>query len=637
MRAFCSEDAWMIRSRLYMTARTASELTSYGHWYTTQNWGLDLLYGLNTRRLVNRTYDLIGMNFLHGLGLNPTVVSGSYQSKSSGLREVVTWPYDVEEDRSTFGNLFSNVQLAFHIKSGVKTPRNERNCSHINLEGDAYGDNTIPYVSFADGTIRNYDIPCRIGTIEGSPLYYDTTGTPTTGSRPAWSFTADDLGVILQRIKDYLDDNPYYVASYTLDSRVSNVAVKNFEFEISDSSVTIRYTQDIKLQPSLYTVSRFSTVLRLELYSTPKFGTFNLYSTGQWSIGKMSIEDTISFRYTTYNYTPPYSGWGEDNNLTFETELVTALERNFAVTPDHFVPDTVIHVCNEWADEIRQSIQHEWSHLFPSAYMSTNDALTDWQTVLDSNFIESLSEIDAAWDTMRAPKEMLESITKLFQYGKWSLFTGVLNFVDILADTTLLVKFGLEPIASDLYTIGTMLDDAIAAYEKKASRLELRGKFTFTAFPEDSILSGCTLVTRTKLRLIVPRESLVAALLPSTVVGIDPSVKNFWAATRFSWLVDIFTNMSKRIDYGETYLRFMSCQIALAVHSFTLYYPLPETSYQSPELGVTIELDGQRQLKFYERRVSQILPAPRFGKYDFFTVTKPPPIDTVGSFLWQLL
>jgi hypothetical protein len=275
--------------------------------------------------------------------------------------------------------------------------------------------------------------------------------------------------------------------------------------------------------------------------------------------------------------------------------------------------------------------QHDAVHsmfdrdLYPSAYVSTGDALDSYSSVLESNYVESLVELDQIMSLipdLRPIQRLIEEV------GVGRIISGAIRFVDIFTNLVLLTEFGLKPLANDLYQIAVHLDDLVERISRIGSRLDLRGKHTFTDFPSGDPLEGCTMVTRSKLVLTIPRSSALAALIGFEMAGFAPTFATIWDLIPFSFVVDWFLNISDRIAMGEQHLHFLSADIAYCVHSHTIYKPLVSNLE-----GITFSHDTH--LKYYHRTTSRYLPRPGRSRYDFLTA-KGPPVLAGGSLLWTI-
>ena len=144
------------------------------------------------------------------------------------------------------------------------------------------------------------------------------------------------------------------------------------------------------------------------------------------------------------------------------------------------------------------------------------------------------------------------------------------------------------------------------------------------------------LVTRSKIRFISDPSTLWGQMLMANSVGLLPTLSRIWNLLPFSFVVDWFTNMSKRLHLVDDQVLWLALRVVFCTHSYQVtYYPSDERLL---EFNLKNAPGGEPfGVSTYIREFTRITPRLVDSPIDFLRPTKGPDPVTVGSLLWQLL
>jgi hypothetical protein len=289
---------------------------------------------------------------------------------------------------------------------------------------------------------------------------------------------------------------------------------------------------------------------------------------------------------------------------------------------------------NRRSDILRLGVEARLGDIRPSSFLSSADALNKHLQVLDANHVQTLSQLDGILGLL-PDIASLPSLVKKIADGD---FSAIKDLIDYLTDAILRYRFAQKPNARNIDEILQATDiGAFLSSLARSSSATIYGKFNWT-FPDEHnfMLDGTLkLETRSKHRITSDASTLVASCLMANAVGLLPTLSRIWESLPFSFVVDWFIAMNKRLKLLDTQLLYMAHRTDWSLYSYKVtYYPSQEAlglfnleSYNPAEpFGITV----------YKREKSAYMPRLRTSAYDFvgsggFNAL------TAGSLVWQLL
>jgi hypothetical protein len=207
-----------------------------------------------------------------------------------------------------------------------------------------------------------------------------------------------------------------------------------------------------------------------------------------------------------------------------------------------------------------------------------------------------------------------------------SLYDAGLRIGDLLADSTLIYRFGLKPTianAYDIHATGLRIGNMLKALQSPQT---YHGKFIFKL--DGSPLGPGTLVTRTQVRFGGVKDDFVLKLLSLDALGLAPKSSNIWDVVAWSWFVDYFFAIGRRMSTADAVIAGLIRDLRYAVHSYTVY----DTLY-GPDFGFYTE---NGTIRHYFREVSRHVPMCLDGAIDYQASSGPDTAIT-SAILWGLL
>lgn len=270
--------------------------------------------------------------------------------------------------------------------------------------------------------------------------------------------------------------------------------------------------------------------------------------------------------------------------------------------------------------------------LRPSAARSFSDAVSNFEEVISTNMLETLSEMSSIFEVLPDIKKIPQFML-LLKKGKFIAAFDVL--LDFATGTNLQYQFGTAP---NVQTAREIIDRAPRIKERLLSLSSPRtayGNFYYE-FPKGTYgYEYSTLVTRTKVRISGSESALAKAIQASAALGVQPNLENFWEVIPYSFAIDWFVNLGDRFANIDAQLKAFVYEIEYCVHSYTVTNVIDEENLK--RYGLESEESDFPALRFYRREVSHLPPSLRDSKYNFEDPTGPRNKGIVGSLIYQKL
>lgn len=282
--------------------------------------------------------------------------------------------------------------------------------------------------------------------------------------------------------------------------------------------------------------------------------------------------------------------------------------------------------------------RHPWTldlryrDLGPSCYFSTMDAVDQFSSTLDNNYLEDIADLSGILEIVPDIPMLVRALVDI-KRGKLS---GVVRLGDFLTELYLRLKFEILPDSraiAELNEKGQILIDGFNRLEE-VDRYVFYGKFTFD-LPDAYVPNSSSnyLVTRSKVVFRMSDSSFIIALLKLNRSGLAPTLSNLWEVLPGSFIVDWFFRIGRRIQDVENSGLLLALEIESFVHSYEITSTIPEEKLSS--LGLTSP-NHDFAYRYYVRHLSVRVPTGEGSKFDFRQPSMGPDAGIVGSLLWQV-
>lgn len=281
-------------------------------------------------------------------------------------------------------------------------------------------------------------------------------------------------------------------------------------------------------------------------------------------------------------------------------------------------------------DEFHSAVTANMRELTPSAYYSSAQALEGLLEVLKTNYLEFFKDAGEL-------VSLIPDVALLFQALrdiKNMRPQGVLRLGDFIAETYLKYQFGIAPTIDaieELNSKGSLVQKRVASLLNGEFRT-IHGKFKYDL----PYLKGFAterpirMDVRSKLTVRMTDESFMRTLVGLKASGLIPSLSQIWETLPLSFVIDWFTNMSRRYADIDTQFFFACVDVKYAVHSITVYHDLD--SSELDDFSVTaVDVVSN---KSYNRYVSRLMPSLNGSVYDFRGANPRPSAGVGGSLAW---
>ena len=282
---------------------------------------------------------------------------------------------------------------------------------------------------------------------------------------------------------------------------------------------------------------------------------------------------------------------------------------------------------------LQQGVEAMMWQLRPSSFLSSADALDKQMTAFSGNLLQNLQHLKEITDLIPDPAGFERLIAKAIKGDP----SAIKEAIDLLTEYILRYRFQIAPLLRDVDKL-TKLELSQVERVAKPQILTGYGQYRYTFLDTENFMNDGTLklVTRSKIRFISDPSTLWGQMLMANSVGLLPTLSRIWNLLPFSFVVDWFTNMSKRLHLVDDQVLWLALRVVFCTHSYQVtYYPSDERLL---EFNLKNAPGGEPfGVSTYIREFTRITPRLVDSPIDFLRPTKGPDPVTVGSLLWQLL
>jgi len=273
-------------------------------------------------------------------------------------------------------------------------------------------------------------------------------------------------------------------------------------------------------------------------------------------------------------------------------------------------------------------------YIRPSSFYASSDALDSVAQLIKANNLQNIQHLSGLLGLI-PDLSGLSSIAVEATDGNPS---AIPHLIDFLTSEILKARFERDPsikdtreiIESDIVNrLGSLLKSAYhSAY----------GKFSYEFLPSELFTGSGRMVleARAKVRIYFDVGTLLAGYLSANSVGLLPTLARFWSIVPFSFVVDWFTNMSKRLKAVDNQLLYATLGINWCLYSYKISYYPDEDELDKFGL-VSYDPRDPFGIVVFQREFTHWMPHLGESKYDFLRPTHSPDPVTVAALVWTLI
>jgi hypothetical protein len=260
-------------------------------------------------------------------------------------------------------------------------------------------------------------------------------------------------------------------------------------------------------------------------------------------------------------------------------------------------------------------------------FFSTKNAIENGLSALEANHLENLLGLKEVLSLLE-PGIMLLDLIK----GKNKF--DIPNLLDLLSNTTLVLKFGILPSISDAKELKTKITNLRRTFTRN-----LGGSFYGVAqidVPEEisNNFPGMKITAHSKVILSINNDSYLPYFLHLDQLGLLPTLSRTWDLIPLSFVVDWFLKVGNQLDVVDAYARMMLVDIEYCVHSISIDWTPTDALQQ--EYGFDHVSEGSKGLyRYYYRYTSPVAPVLTPSRLNLFGFGSLPDWQVVSSLLWN--
>jgi hypothetical protein len=271
--------------------------------------------------------------------------------------------------------------------------------------------------------------------------------------------------------------------------------------------------------------------------------------------------------------------------------------------------------------------------LRPSSFLAASDAFDKYLTVLQGSNLQTLVKLPGILELLPDLGPLMETLAKASRGD----VSAVKDLIDLLTKLILQYQFTVRPLQKLADQISDKDISSMLQALTHSRTAVIYGGFHYTFTDNENFFHDGSLVldTQAKVKVHFDISTSMALMLSANSLGILPTLSRLWSLVPFSFVIDWFTNMSKRLHLVDNQITFATFGISWCLYSYKLtYYPSPEAL---STFGLKSYLDDKPfGISVYRRELSRLMPRLRDSKFDFLRPTSRPDSLTVGALIWQL-
>jgi len=282
---------------------------------------------------------------------------------------------------------------------------------------------------------------------------------------------------------------------------------------------------------------------------------------------------------------------------------------------------------------VTNAVIDEMNNIRPSSFIAASKAFDDNTLALEANNLQNLQQLPGILNLLPDLGQLSRLVAKCFSGDP----SAIKDLIDFVTEEVLKWRFERLPTQKDVdEVLSTDIDGVLSAVTSQRTAI-IKGKFEYSFSESENFLSNGTLHldTRAQIEVRFDLSTFLAGMLAARSLGLLPTLASIWNLLPFSFVVDWFTNMSKRLHLVDNATLFMTVGINYCLWSYKI------TWYPSEELLaeynlVSLDPETPFGITVFVRELSAFMPRLRESRFDFLRPSSKPDPITVGSLLWQL-
>jgi len=380
---------------------------------------------------------------------------------------------------------------------------------------------------------------------------------------------------------------------------------------------------------------RFAPTLNEGTSSLPQGSYYEILSPGT-VVMKLRSECLSHYGTSAPHSDPASFQTGEIWEGTFEgaVPLLIGYVSNPASRPSEPTLNMLRSEYSLLLENFRSDCDRDLKYFRGCSYLSASDALDSIAQSVNSNMLETISQLGSFFDVLPDFKQFVAAVTAF--RGRPLASLGEL--VRLMASENLKLRFGTLPNYDLIRDVLPKVGEAIRFFQSLDDKpIVGYGKFIYN-FPNGTFnRPDSRLIARSKVLLHTFPSGRLRDLLALKSIGLLPTPSASWALVPLSFVVDWVLNVSGRLEALENLSFLAGMDLNYMVHSYLIESPLQVTEWSS--LGLQRVVASQLpMLRWYKRDLSRHVPIPHGPeKRDFGAPSGRPSWTIPGSLLVQKL
>jgi hypothetical protein len=219
-------------------------------------------------------------------------------------------------------------------------------------------------------------------------------------------------------------------------------------------------------------------------------------------------------------------------------------------------------------------------------FLAQGDAYDTGFGLLKTNVLEFLLETGDIASLVGSPFDMVSAFYSnganpfMIKNGVSGVVKFIKLWLDMCTDATLLYSFMINPNLKLALEVSSKAQRLLQSFDLFFGWQDINGKAQYTVGGELPYFTGSHVVGRAKMRVRIPPDSVLAALMPLDRLGVLPTFSRYWETLHLSFLIDWFFNVKSKLDVIDKTMKFMALDVAYVTNSVTLYKPIVPTNFQ---------------------------------------------------------
>jgi hypothetical protein len=205
----------------------------------------------------------------------------------------------------------------------------------------------------------------------------------------------------------------------------------------------------------------------------------------------------------------------------------------------------------------------ELGRLIGGTYLSAVDAMENFLSGANSNYIESLSEIGE----ILSPLDVVRAARKVITDPKDP--STLVAILKLLANANLAYKFGVVPTVADAKDIARQIPRLLKKLNESIFVDQTAYGKASVSLPDGTIpgFTNCHVTLRTKARLRVDPDGLLSTVFTLEQMGALPTLSRLWDVIPYSWLADYFVDIGGIGNLVDEQVLMLMCNVEYTVNS----------------------------------------------------------------------